>query len=409
MKIDHLNKVELLSPAGDMERLKASIDFGADAVYLAGNEFGMRTSSSNFSIDELKEAVSTAHDNKVKVYLTCNTVPRNNEIKKLPEFLCDVQKTGIDALIISDIGVMELAKKYAPSIPIHISTQAGVANYVTANALYNMGATRIVLARELSLEEIRFIRDNIPEDLELEVFIHGSMCVSFSGRCLISNYMTGRDANRGDCANSCRWKYYLSEENRPGEFFKIEENNNGTFFFNSKDLCMIEHINKLIDSGISSFKIEGRAKSAYYTSVVTNAYRHALDGYYNNNKDWVLEPWIKEEMDKVSHRPYSTGFFFGYEPGQHYESGGYIREYDQVAVCDDYKDNIATISQRNKFSKGDVLEVLSPLSGKPFSIIINGMYDEWNNPVDSAPHAMQKLFIQTDIPIKRNSLLRKKR
>ncbi len=409
MKSSKLNKIELLSPAGDMERLKASIDFGADAVYLAGNEFGMRTSSSNFSLEELDEAVKLAHSRNVQIYLTCNTVPRNDEIKRLPEFLEEVDKIGIDALIISDIGVMELAKKYAPNVEIHISTQAGVANYMTANTLYNLGAKRVVLARELSLDEIRFIKDNVPSELELEVFVHGSMCVSFSGRCLISNYMTGRDANRGDCAQPCRWKYHLTEENRPGEYFPIEEDSKGTYFFNSKDLCMIDYIDKLIESGASSLKIEGRAKSAYYTSVVTNAYRHAIDDYYNDKDNWSLKPWIKDEMNKVSHRPYSNGFFFGKEPGQHYESGGYIRDYDVVAVCDDYKDGIATISQRNKFLKGDTLDVLPPLGGEPFLINVSELYDEWNNPVESAPHAMQKLFLKTDVPIKVGSIFRKKR
>ena len=409
LQFDRLNKVELLSPAGDMERLHAAVNFGADAVYLAGSEFGMRTSSSNFSFDELKEAVEFSHSKGVKVYLTCNTVPRNDEVSRIPEFLKTAEDIGIDAFIISDIGVMAFARKYAPSVEIHISTQAGVANYATANELYNMGAKRVVLARELSLDEIKFIRDHVPEDLELEVFAHGSMCVSFSGRCLISNYMTGRDANRGDCAQPCRWKYHLTEENRPGEFFPIEEDNKGTYFFNSKDMCMIEHIDKLIEVGASSLKIEGRAKSAYYTSVVTNAYRHAIDDYYNQTDNWQLKPWIKDEMNKVSHRPYSTGFFFGKEPSQGYESGGYVRDYDGVAVCDDYNNGVATISQRNKFLKGDEVDILPPCAGEPFSIKINEIYDEWNNPVESAPHAMQKLYIKTDVEIKKGSLIRKKR
>lgn len=402
------SKVELLSPAGDMERLMSAIDFGADAVYLAGNEFGMRTSPANFSIDELKKAVDYAHSQNVKVYLTCNVLPRNDEIKRMPEFIKTVAEIGVDALIVADIGVFNLVKKYAPGVDIHVSTQAGIVNYITANSFYEMGAKRVVLARELSLDEIKVIRENTPKDLEIEAFVHGSMCVSFSGRCLISSYMTNRDANRGDCAQPCRWKYHLVEENRPGQYFPIEENSKGTYLYNSKDLCMIEHLDKLIEAGVTSLKIEGRAKSAYYVSVVTNAYRQALDDYYNHRESWKLENWILEEMDKVSHRAYSKGFFFGDEPGQVTENGGYIREYDVVAVCDGYKDGTAQLSQRNKFFKGDMLDVLPP-KGRPFCITIENIYDEWGNEMDSTPHAMQKLFVPVKREIIKGSLLRKKR
>ncbi len=398
--------IELLSPAGDFERLKAAVDFGADAVYLAGTEFGMRKSPSNFGIEELNEAVKYAHSFGAKVYVTCNTLPRNQEIERLPSFLNLAEEAGVDAFIASDIGVLGLIKKYTPNVAIHVSTQAGVVNYVTANAFYEMGAKRIVLARELSLEEIKGIRENTPKELELEAFVHGSMCVSFSGRCLISNFLTRRDANRGDCTQPCRWKYHLVEENRPGAYFPITETDQGTYFFNSKDLCMIEHIPELIEAGITSLKIEGRAKSAYYVAVVTNAYRHALDDLEALGENYRLKPWILKEMDKVSHREYSTGFFFGEEPGQVYQNGGYIRQYEVVAVCDGASRDMTEISQRNRFFIGDKLDVLPP-KGEPFEITVKQMYDEWGNAVDRAPHAMQKLWIPTDSFIPRGSLLRK--
>lgn len=404
----NIKRAEVLSPAGDMERFYSAVNFGADAVYLAGKEFGMRTSSQNFDQESLKKATEYAHKNGVRVYLTCNTLPRNDEILRLPEFLEESQDAGVDAFIISDIGVLNLAKKYASEVDIHISTQAGVVNYETANAFYNMGAKRVVLARELSLNDISEIRAKTNKDLELEVFVHGSMCVSFSGRCLISSYLTSRDANRGDCAQPCRWKYHLVEENRKGQYFPVIEDDEGTYLFNSKDLCMIDHIPKIINAGVSSLKIEGRAKSAYYVAVTTNAYKHAVNDYYTCLENYKLKPWIKEELDKISHREYNTGFFFGVEPGQVYSNGGYIRKYDVVAVCDDYKDGIAIISQRNKFFKGDKLDVLEP-KGEPFDIFADQIYDEWNNEVDCAPHAMQKLSIKVDRPIKKGALFRKLR
>lgn len=404
----NIKRAEVLSPAGDMERFYSAVDFGADAVYLAGKEFGMRTSSQNFDQESLKKATEYAHKNGVRVYLTCNTLPRNDEILRLPKFLEESQDAGVDAFIISDIGVLNLAKKYASEVDIHISTQAGVVNYETANAFYNMGAKRVVLARELSLNDISEIRAKTNKDLELEVFVHGSMCVSFSGRCLISSYLTSRDANRGDCAQPCRWKYHLVEENRKGQYFPVIEDDEGTYLFNSKDLCMIDHIPEIINAGASSLKIEGRAKSAYYVAVTTNAYKHAVNDYYTCLENYKLKPWIKEELDKISHREYNTGFFFGVEPGQVYSNGGYIRKYDVVAVCDDYKDGVAIISQRNKFFKGDKLDVLEP-KGKPFDIFADQIYDEWNNEVDCAPHAMQKLFIKVDRPIKKGALFRKLR
>ena len=403
-----MKKVELLAPAGDQECLYSAIKFGADAVYLAGNEFGMRTASRNFSCDELAAAVKKAHESGVRVHVTCNTLPRNDEIDRLPDFLSAAQDCGVDAFIIADLGVMSLAAKYAPKVQRHVSTQAGVVNYRTAIAFYETGASRVVLARELSLDEIADIRAKIPSELEIETFIHGSMCVSFSGRCLISNYLTGRDANRGDCAQPCRWKYHLYEENREGQYFPVEETDRGTFLYNSRDLCMIEHIPELMRAGIDSFKIEGRAKSSYYVSVVTNAYRHAIDEYYKNGGEKPLSPWIREELEKASHREYSTGFFFGSEPGQSTENGGYIRNYEVVAICEEYKDKTAYLSQRNRFFSGDKLDVLPP-SGEPFEIMVDYMQNEKGEQIDVAPHATQRVIMPSNVEIPAGSVLRKER
>lgn len=399
---------ELLAPAGDFERLVSAVRFGADAVYLAGKEFGMRSSPNNFTNDELRKAVGYAHERNVKVYLTCNTVPRNDEMERLPAFLEEAQDMGIDAFIISDIGVMTLAKKYAPKVAIHISTQAGVANFVTANELYNMGASRVVLARELSFDEIAELRAKTPKELEIEAFVHGSMCVSFSGRCLLSNYMTGRDSNRGDCAQPCRWKYALMEEKRPGEYFPVFEDG-GTHILNSKDMCMIEHLPKIVSSGITSLKIEGRAKSSYYVSVVTNAYRAALNGYFAApGDDYKPESWILEELEKVSHREYSTGFYFGTEPGQVYENGGYVRDYAVMAFVEDYKDGWLYCTQRNKFYKGDTLDALPP-GGKPVLITADEMENAGGEPIDSTPHPMMPLRIRCETPLPYGTLLRKQK
>lgn len=401
-------KGELLSPAGDAECFESALKFGADAIYLAGKEFGMRTASSNFDTDTLKKSVEKAHGKDVKVYVTCNTLPRNDEIDRIPEFLEQAQDCGVDAFIIADLGVMKLAEKYAPKVERHVSTQAGIVNYQTANVLYDMGAKRVVLARELSLDEIAGIRAKTNPELELEAFVHGSMCVSFSGRCLISSYMTGRDANRGDCAQPCRWKYHLYEEHRDGQYFPVVEEDNGTYLYNSRDLCMIEHIPEVLKAGVKSLKIEGRAKSAYYVAVTTNAYRHALDDYYKNGDGRKLQPWIADELNKVSHREYNTGFFFGHEPGQIHSNGGYIREYDVVAVCDEYKNGTAYITQRNRFFVGDELDVLPP-SGIPFNVTVEELFDEKGTRIEVAPHAMQKLQMPCKTEIPSGSLLRKKR
>ncbi len=402
-------KPEVLSPAGDSESFAAALSFGADAVYLAGKQFGMRTASKNFSLEELYNACEKAHQLSKKVYLTCNTLPRNADIPAMPDFLKEAAAAGVDAFIIADLGVFEMAEKAAPDVERHISTQGGIINYASARAWYELGAKRVVLARETRLDEIAEMRAKIPADLEIECFVHGAMCVSFSGRCLISSFMTGRDANRGDCAQPCRWKYHLMEENREGEFFPVEERDGGTYLYNSRDLCMIEHIPALVKAGVNSLKIEGRAKTYYYTAVTTNAYRHAVDEYFANPADdYTLSPWIREELEKISHRQYSTGFFFGAEPGQETKNGGYIRRYNAVAVCEQSsKDNVAVITQRNKFLVGDTLDILPP-DGHSFNVICQRLVNEDGQEVDAAPHPMQRLWMTTDKPIVKGSVIRKK-
>ena len=400
----------MLSPAGDMESFDTALRYGADAVYLAGKSFGMRTASKNFSIEELKSACDKAHALKKRVYLTCNTLPRNADIPLMPDFLIQAASCGVDAFIIADLGVFEMAKKYAPDVERHISTQGGVINYESALAWYNMGAKRVVLAREMRLCEIAEMRSKIPKELEIECFVHGAMCVSFSGRCLISSFMTGRDANRGDCAQPCRWKYHLYEENREGQFFPVEEHSDGTYLYNSRDLCMIEHIPELIEAGVDSLKIEGRAKTYYYTAVTTNAYRHAVDEYFDHmgEEDYRVSPWIVEELEKISHRAYSTGFFFG-EPGQETVNGGYIRRYNAVAVCEEGSndENIAVITQRNKFLVGDTLDILPP-DGFSFEVKCLRLQTEEGEDVPSAPHPMQRLYLTADRYIPKGSVIRKK-
>ena len=371
-------KLELLSPAGDMERLKLAVKFGADAVYLGGEMFGMRTNPSNFSYEGLKKAVELVHKNNKKLYLTCNTLPRNNELGALPDYLKYVKSIGVDALIIADMGVLTLAKKYAGGVDIHMSTQVGIVNYEAANALYELGAKRIVTARELSLDEIKTIRDKTNPNLEIEVFVHGAMCMSFSGRCILSDYMVGRDANRGDCAQPCRWKYHLVEEKRPGQYFPINQERDGAYIFNSRDLCMIEHIPELDRAGIDSFKIEGRAKSEYYTAIVTYAYRNAIDEYLlgGRKEDFKPSQWILDEMEKMSHREYTTGFNFGpIENGQVTDCGGYIRNWDVCALYKSCEKNRLTVAQRNRFYQGDELEVVEPFK-KPYIITVEELYNE---------------------------------
>ncbi len=350
-------KPELLAPAGDMERLKMAVLYGADAVYLAGTSFGMRSFAGNFSPQELPEAVRYAHSHGVKVHVTVNTMPRSGELDALPAHLALLNDCGVDALIIADLGVFRMAEKYAPNCERHVSTQVSVANYACAAAWYDLGAKRVVLARELSLEEIRTIRRNTPPELELEVFAHGAMCVSYSGRCLLSNYMTGRDSNRGACAQPCRYQYALMEEKRPGEYFPVFEDEKGTYIMNSRDMCMIDHIDDLMEAGVDCLKIEGRAKSAYYAAIVTGAYRHALDDAAAGRP---LDPVWRDEVEHVSHRRYSTGFFYG-QPGQYYQSSRYIRQWQVCAIVTDCdSQGNATLSLRNKFAAGENLEVVGP-------------------------------------------------
>ena len=401
------NRPELLAPAGDMECLRAALDFGADAVYLAGQMFGMRTAPSNFTREELQTAVALAHARGVRVYVTCNTVPRNKEIDLLPDYLAFLQAAGVDALIVTDLGVIDLAKRYAPKVELHVSTQAGITNYAAANAFYQLGAKRVVLARETTMEEIAEIRAKTPKDLEIEAFVHGAMCMSFSGRCLLSNYMAGRDANRGACAQPCRWKYALVEEKRPGQYMPIYQEGEGSYILNSKDMCMVRHLPELLRAGVTSLKIEGRAKSSYYVAVTTNAYRWALDEL-EQHPDIPVSPWIVEELDKISHRPYSTGFYLGGEPGQETVQGGYVRNYEVIAVCEDYHDGIAILSQRNRFFRGETADVLE-VGEKPFDLPLDELFDQDGQPIESAPHATMTVLLKTERPLKRGAILRHRR
>lgn len=397
-------RTELLAPAGDMERLNMALHYGADAVYIAGTEFGMRASAVNFDEEAMRRAVELCHKKGVAVHVACNTLPREYELPRLPAYLEMLEDIGVDALIAADLGVISMAKKYAPSAELHISTQLGIVNSETCKMIFDMGASRAVLARELSLTEIREIRSNSPKELELEAFVHGAMCVSFSGRCLLSNYLTNRDANRGECAQPCRWKYHLVEEKRPGEYFEISEDN-GTYIMNSNDMCMIEHLSELIDAGITSFKIEGRMKSAYYAAAVTNAYRHALDAAIENVP--LSRVWI-DEVQKISHRNYSTGFYFG-DPGQHYSSNDtiYFATADVCAIvesCDD--EGNAVLTARNKFSVGDTVELLTNID-EPIAFTVEEIRNKSGEQIDSTPHPMMELQLKLPKACAPLSILRK--
>ena len=359
-------KPELLAPAGDMEKLRMAVLYGADAVYLAGTSFGMRAFAGNFAPDELRAAVRFAHEHGVRVHVTVNTMPRGDELKALPEHLENLNDAGVDALIVADLGVFTLAGKYAPRCERHVSTQQSVANAACAQAWYDLGAKRVVLAREVTLQEIRAIRDQVSPELQLETFAHGAMCVSYSGRCLLSNYMTGRDSNRGECAQPCRYQYALMEEKRPGEYFPVFEDEKGTYILNSRDMCMIDHLDDIMDAGIDCIKLEGRAKSEYYAAIVTGAYRHVLDEVWAGES---VDPVWRDEVEHVSHRHYSTGFYYG-QPGQYTEDARYLREWQVVAVvesCDG--DGNAVLSLRNKFSAGDAVEIVGP-DCRPFAMTV---------------------------------------
>ncbi|MDE6746893.1 MAG: U32 family peptidase [Oscillospiraceae bacterium] len=405
----NLDNLEVLSPAGSFESLRAAVDYGADAVYLGGQSFGMRAGPENFTYDSLKAAVEFAHSKGVKIYLTCNTLPRNSEIPHFRQFMEEADDCDVDAVIVADLGLLSLVKEYCPDMEVHMSTQTGIVNYVTARELYNMGVKRVVVARELSLEEIAEIRAKTPADLDIEAFVHGAMCVSFSGRCLLSQYLVNRDANRGECAQPCRWSYSLMEETRKGEYYPIAEDSSGTYILNAKDLCMIEHLDKVAKAGVTSLKIEGRAKSSYYVSVVTNAYRMAVDILKQDQDNYKLPQWVRDEVFKVSHRPYCTGFFFGHPKDcQYYESSGYIREYDVAAIVDECKCGYLYCTQRNKFLKGDEVEILSP--GKNCDTLrVEELYNGDGEPIESANHAMMKLRIPCEKEYPPNSIIRIKK
>ena len=378
--------------------------YGADAVYLAGRLFGMRSSAVAFSDAALREAVDYAHAHGVKVYVTCNTLPREEELQELPGYLAFLQEAGVDALIIADLGVLEMAKRYAPDVKRHVSTQLGVINSETAKALCALGADTVVLARETPLADIRRIRDNTPPALRIEAFVHGAMCVSFSGRCLLSNYLTGRDANRGQCAQPCRWKYHLVEEKRPGQYYEISEDG-GTHILNARDMCMIEHIPELLAAGVTSFKIEGRMKSAYYTAVITNAYRQAIDAALRGE---ALDPLWVRETEMVSHRPYTTGFYFG-EPGQYYADAMYVTGADVVAVVEDCaEDGTATLTQRNKFAVGDALELLCP-GLAPLAFTAGDLRDEEGTAIPDTRRAMMRFSMKLPVQAPPLSVVRKRR
>jgi len=397
-----MKKIELLSPAGDMERLKMAVLYGADAVYLAGTDFGMRSFAGNFTPEELPKAVEFAHNHGVKVHVTVNTMPRNEEIAQLPPYLEQLQDADVDALIVADMGAFTLAGKYAPKCQRHISTQQSIANYECAKAWYDLGATRVVLARELNLEEIRTIREKTPKELEIETFGHGAMCVSYSGRCLLSNYMTGRDSNRGACAQPCRYQYALVEEKRPGEYFPVYEDEKGTYILNSRDMCMIDHLKDLQDAGVDCIKIEGRAKSAYYAAIVTGAYRHCIDDVFAGRD---IDPVWRDEVDHVSHRIYSTGFYFG-QPGQYTENSRYIRQWQVCAIvesCDET--GLALCSLRNKFSAGDALELVGP-DTRPFAFTVPEMQDLEGNLLTEPRTPESRFFLQLPKQVPAFSILR---
>ena len=398
-----MRKLELLSPAGDMERLKMSVLYGADAVYLAGTSFGMRSFAGNFTPEELPLAVRYAHDHGVKCHVTVNTMPRNEEVAHLPAYLEQLNDAGVDALILADLGAFTLAGKYAPNCERHISTQQSIANYECAQAWYDLGAKRVVLARECSLKEIGEIRRKTSPELEIETFGHGAMCVSYSGRCLLSNYMTGRDSNRGACAQPCRYQYALMEEKRPGEYFPVYEDEKGTYIMNSRDMCTIDHLKDLMDAGIDCIKIEGRAKSAYYAAIVTGAYRHVIDDIEAGRP--IDKVW-RDEVDHVSHRIYSTGFYYG-QPGQYTEHSRYIREWQIVAKVESCDENgLALCSLNNKFRIGDELEVVGP-DMRPFAFTAAGISDEEGNVLEEPRTPQMKFYMQLPKAVPALSMIRR--
>ncbi|HIY13335.1 MAG TPA: U32 family peptidase [Candidatus Agathobaculum merdipullorum] len=401
---------ELLAPAGDMEKMRFAIAYGADAVYFAGQRFGMRAAAANFDDQELRAGIAYAHAHGVKCYITVNIMPSEGDLSALPAYLELLADAGADALIVADVGVIRLAKRYAPKVPLHISTQTSILNHEAANFWADLGAERVVLARELSLDEIAEIRAKTPKELEIEAFVHGAMCISYSGRCLISQYMTGRDANHGACAQPCRWNYALMEEKRPGEFFPVEEDARGTYLYNSKDMCMIEHIPELVRAGVDSFKIEGRNKTAYYTACVTGAYRAAIDAYAANPAGFVLPQFCREEVNKVSHREYYTGFYFGSEEnGQHYGDSQYIREYEVVGMpVDCGEDGHAVFTLKNRIFKGEELELVQP-GQSPYCFHADGVVNDEGEALDLFNVPQMRVHFSFPFAVDEYAILRKKK
>ena len=407
-----MRKLELLAPAGDLEKLKIAVDYGADAVYFGGEMFSLRAGAGNLSTDEIREGVRYAHQKNVKCHMTFNIYAHNEDIKPLREYLETIKDIPIDAFIVSDPGVIGIIKETIPDAELHLSTQANMTNYATANFWHAQGIKRLVLARELTFEEIREIRENIPESMELEAFAHGAMCISYSGRCLLSNFMISRDANRGQCAHPCRWKYKLVEEKRPGEYYPVEEDSRGTYIMNSKDLCMLEHIPELADAGISSIKIEGRMKSVFYVATVISAYRKAIDAYMKDPENYMYDPdWMKEMM-KASHREFTTGFYFSKptEEDQNYQTSDYTRDYSFIGMVKSYDADtgMAVVEQRNKMVLGDEIEVFGPGTDF-FTQKLTVLQDEDGEPIEAAPHPQQILRIRMEQPVGENYILRKKK
>ena len=402
-----LSQPELLSPAGSLETLKYAVLYGADAVYCALPQFGMRAAPPNLTNDELREGCIFAHARGRRVYLTLNTLPTNEELDRLPQAMKDAADAGVDAFIIADLGVLALAQKYAPGVEVHFSTQAGIANYAAATQAYKMGAKRVVLARELSLTDIAIIRDNTPPELELEAFVHGAMCMSVSGRCLLSSYMTGRSGNRGECAQPCRWKYYLMEERRPGQYMEIGENEDGSYILNANDLCTAPFIDLICKAGVDSLKIEGRAKTFYYVASVTSAYRRALDMYLADPRsdNFELPDAVIEELNRTSHRHYSPGFYFGKEKALQTPSHSYVRDWDFVGTVDNWENGVASCTQRSKFNLGDTLEVLQP-DGSVVMLTPAWIKNEEGENVDATPHPLMHYTIPCEAPLMPYSLLR---
>ena len=405
-----MNKIELLAPAGDLEKLKMAILYGADAVYIAGENFGLRTASKNFTEEQMREAVDFVKKNNKKIYVTCNIIPHNDDFEGLESYLKYLQEVGVDAIIVADPGVLMIAKETVPDMEIHWSTQANNTNFNSARFWYKQGVKRVVTARELSFEEIKKIRDEIPSDMDIESFVHGAMCISYSGRCLMSNYMTGRDANRGSCAHPCRWKYSLVEEKRPGEYFPIEEDERGTYFFNSKDLCMIEYVKELIEAGVSSFKIEGRVKTPYYVATVVRAYRMAIDEYYRDPENYRFNPIWMEELKKASYRDFTSGFYLDKPSGdsQNYGTSSYIRNYDFMGLVIKYDSErkMALVDVRNRIFTGDNVEIIGPDCDTIYTTV-KSMFNVNMEMIDVAPRPKELVWVDFGHELKENYIIRK--